>query len=732
AELGKRELHAHVQASGPAVRLLELELTVPLDVDFEERSFAWRRTDPHALQLALADVDLGTLGRLANVGGIAGRIDGEAELEGTAAAPKLVVDLTGRELAFAGHPLGALELGLEHRRGRVRASVRQTRGVEHVALDADLPIAIDLTDGGVAWDRQAPHRIELDAVAVDEQLIAAFVELPDDFGLELNAELHARGNVDTLTAMGQVRARLDTGEGVGTPLAAHLAVSPAQQTVDVVIGPFEDSAVTLVATTQAPLRALLGAEKSDWRKIPIVASFDAEHFPMRGLDPLLPEALDRPDGRLDAHVGVAGTLQQPNLKGRIALHDAALTVVPLRQRFEKIGLDLALDRQDIRLARFTAKSGAGRATAKGNLHLARGDTAGRLDVTLAGLPIVRPGMPLMKLSTRATAELDARGERTEIDVVARRTTLDVFTTSATAPAELPTTEGIVFVDARGRTTRKRDETKPTPADAREPLLPPSMRVRMKLGDPIFVRGPQANMTWRGSVEIERDAGEKIRATGSLTADRGRINFLGHDFIIDSGRVTLPERGELDPYIAVTAVTQTPEGDVNIDVHGRASKPQLRLSSDPPLPESDVFALLVTGSSEGADKGEGGEVEAKAANLLVAFENPVLQRELQDRLGIDRVGVTFGDTVDQPIVAVGKRVSRKIYLETRYHHNAPKTQNTAEIHLEYTIKAPHWSVETFFGDAAKGGVELWWRKRFGRPPPPAATAQDKSNRREGRW
>jgi translocation and assembly module TamB len=241
---------------------------------------------------------------------------------------------------------------------------------------------------------------------------------------------------------------------------------------------------------------------------------------------------------------------------------------------------------------------------------------------------------------------------------------------------------------------------------------------VKLADPVYVRGPQANMTWRGSVEVERSAGEEIRATGAVVADRGRVNFLGRDFIVDSGRVTLPEQGDLDPYIALTAVTQTEEGAVTIDVHGRASRPELRLSSDPPLPESDVFALLVTGSSGGADKeGEGGAVEAKAASLLAAFQNPVLQRELQDRVGIDRVGVSFGDTIDQPIVAVGKRVSRKIYLETRYHHNAPEFENNAEVHLEYSIKPPAWTVETFIGDAAKGGVEVWWRKRFGRPREP---------------
>ncbi len=717
ATLAPEGLRAKLQASGAAARLLEVDADVPVGLDVRTGKPTWQRSKPHHVQLELADVDVAAIGRLAGVGGIAGRIGGDATLDGPATAPALDVGLVGRRLAWGGKPLGRVELEVHQAGKRLHAHVKQERGVARLRLDADVPIRVDLTSGGVDWDRDGDHRVELDAVAIDEKLLAPFVALPDELTFVAHAELEARGNLKTFAAKGQLRADVGDAKRKDTPVAAHLSISPEKQAVDVVIGPFEDSALELVATTQAPLHALFATERFDWKQIPIVASFDTDHFPLTGLGPLLPDAIDQPVGRLDAHVAAAGTLGKPGLRGNVRLRDAAITVVPLRQRFDRVALQVALDGADIELVRLAARSGSGHASGKGRIHLARGGTKGQLELRLDGLPIVRPGMPLMKLSTRATAELDATGERTLIEVVARKNTLDVFTASVTAPTALPTTEGVVFVDTRGRAAQRKEDK----AAAREPLLPPDMNVKLTLADPVFVRGPQANMSWRGGIELDRD-NEKIRAHGALTCDRGRINFLGHDFVIDSGRVTLPERGELDPYIALTAVTQTEEGEVTIDVHGRASRPELRLSSDPPLPESDVFALLVTGSSGGADEGEGGEVEAKAANLLVAFQNPVLQRELQDRLGIDRVGVSFGDNVDQPIVAVGKRVSRKVYLETRYHHNAPKDQNNAEIHLEYSIKAPHWSVETFIGDAAKGGLEVWWRTRFGRPPAPVEAAE----------
>jgi len=304
--------------------------------------------------------------------------------------------------------------------------------------------------------------------------------------------------------------------------------------------------------------------------------------------------------------------------------------------------------------------------------------------------------------------LDASGETTEIDIVAHDSTLDVFTSKVPAPTRIPQSDGVTYTDVRSRVKRGEQRT----VD-REPMVPKQVRVGFRLADPVFIRGPQANMTWRGAIEIEHGGDGRLAASGALTADGGRINLLGRDFEIDRGRVTMPDRGEVDPYIDLVASTETAEATVNVIVRGRASRPELRFTSDPPMPESDVFALLVTGSSGESGQGDGTDVEAKAASLLAAFQNPVLQRELQDSLGIDRVGVAFGDDVDQPIVTVGKRVSRNVYVETEYHHNAPRDDNTAELQVEYTFKPPNWSVETFFGDAAEGGIGLWWRKRFGR-------------------
>jgi len=173
-------------------------------------------------------------------------------------------------------------------------------------------------------------------------------------------------------------------------------------------------------------------------------------------------------------------------------------------------------------------------------------------------------------------------------------------------------------------------------------------------------------------------------------------------------VTLPDDGSLDPYLDLEAVSVLAEAEVTVTVRGRLSRPALEFSSNPALTEYQILTLLVTGSTE---IGEGdGDVAAKAASLLAAVSNPQLQTQLNQRLGLDRVSIGFGETIDQPILTVGKRFHRDVYVETEYHHNAPEDQNTTQLAIEYAIRR-RWSLEGFFGDAAVGAVGIYWTRSF---------------------
>ena len=76
-------------------------------------------------------------------------------------------------------------------------------------------------------------------------------------------------------------------------------------------------------------------------------------------------------------------------------------------------------------------------------------------------------------------------------------------------------------------------------------------------------------------------------------------------------------------------------------------------------------------------------------------------------------MSFGDNLSQPIFKVGKNLSKNVYVETRYQANVPahdKSTNDAELGARYRFK-PNWSLETYFGNRASGGVDVYWGRSY---------------------
>jgi outer membrane protein OmpA-like peptidoglycan-associated protein len=77
----------------------------------------------------------------------------------------------------------------------------------------------------------------------------------------------------------------------------------------------------------------------------------------------------------------------------------------------------------------------------------------------------------------------------------------------------------------------------------------------------------------------------------------------------------------------------------------------------------------------------------------------------------------GSSIKNPILTVGKQLTRRLYVETVYHHNAPPDANEKEGRVRYQV-ASKWTVDTAFGDAGEGKLGLFWSHSFGGPPAPA--------------
>lgn len=709
AELGDGTARARLVVSGPWARYAGLEARVPLALD---GPLATPRLDPEApisAHVELVDVELAGLGRTGSGPAIAGSLGGTLDVSGTLRRPTLDGELALAGLTHGDKPLGDVHLRTGYDGESLVATLEQHASTMKVVASGRVPLGVDLATPTFTWHRERPHRLSVRVSGLDRAALGPWVDLPEDLQFGVAARLEAHGTLADPHAVMQLRGHLRghvDGEGsLPMPVSLQLELEPQRQDARLLLGAYGPAGLVVQAHADAPLAALL-AGKGDPGAIEIDAVARAEDFDLRELSPLMPESLHDPRGRLTLEASAKGPISAPRLAGAIALHEGALTVVSLRQQFHDIELRARLDGPDIALERLTARSADGTASASAHLHLAPRATKGSAELTTHELPVVRPGLPAMRLDLRVRAELDATGDVTSLALRADRGFLDVLEMSPLAAAEpIPADDGVTYVDARGLAAQAK-----ATQEAREPWLPRDVAFSLVLDDPLRVRGPSADMDWNGRFTLLRRTDAPPQATGEFRTEGGRVSLLGDDFEIERATIRFPETGDLDPFIDLVATTETPEATVTMILRGRTSRPQLELRSEPPMPESDVFALLVTGHAD-ASQADQQEFSAKAASVLAAVNNPTLQRHLRDTIGIDRVGLGFGDTVDQPIVTVGKRVSDKLYLEAGYHHNAPRGVNEAELRLEYRFAPPRWSVETFFGDAAQGGIGLWWNRRF---------------------
>jgi autotransporter translocation and assembly factor TamB len=716
-ELGAAELRVFadsdgtevdMQMSGPDVRLVELMARVPVQLRGPTRLPKWRSEQPFIVSAELRDVDLDTVTRIAGAPAMAGDLDGALLLAGTGTDPQLQATFQVQGLATRGKELGFVRMAATYDEGELVAEVQQRNGIQQIVGAGRVPLSVVLDPPKVAWHRDRAHTLSLHAKGIDQDVVGAFVELPSELRLRAAADFAFEGTADEPHADLRLRGSAASGNAMPSPVSVLAAIEPSHQQARIMVGGRGPTGLVVDAEANVVLRDLF-AGKADLSAVVIDVDAHARDFHLTELAPLLPNLIHEPRGMLQLSASMKGPIGAPDLQGQLFMKNGEFTLVPFNQRFKDVDIVARLAGPDVEIERFTARSGEGSLSITAALHVAPGETKGDATVIARKLPVVRPGLPMMTVSTRIDVDLDATGEMTQLALVAHDGFIDVLDLKAGNAAQaIPEDDGVTYVDAKGRRQAVKGTEK-----ARTPWIPRDLALTVRLADLVRVRGASADMDWGGQVKVVRRAGAEPTATGALSTNAGRVSLLGNDFAIDHGKITLPRHGELDPYIDLVATTDTEEALVTMRVQGRVSRPSLRLRSEPQLPESDIFALLLTGHADAAEAQEG-DFSAKAASLLAAFENPALQQQLRRTVGIDRAGIGFGETVEQPIVTVGKRITRKVYVEASYHHNAPPEENEAEVRLEYRFKPPSWSVETYFGDAAAGGIGVWWRRRFGRP------------------
>ena len=416
---------------------------------------------------------------------------------------------------------------------------------------------------------------------------------------------------------------------------------------------------------------------------------------LRLLSGLAPQLEAR--GPAQINVAIEGTYSKPRITGRAHVEDAAATYGEFPAGLSHVKGDFVFDSSRLLLENVTAETGGGVLNLSGSLTY--GDGPLRYDLT-ASASRVRIRYPegmswltggTLRLSGTAQAALLSGRVVVERLLMAQGFDLAALIVASKEPVRAPTTNS--------------------------PFL------RNLQFDIEAVSSPDARMEWTGA-HVDTEASLRVRGTwehpillGHIHLLGGEMSFRGNRYRLTRGDLNFSNPFRLDPVLNVEAVTTIRQYEVTLNFSGPASKLTLAYRSDPPLPSSDIIALLALGRT-----GEESELrsptavqtpELGATTLLTEAISSQLGGRIERLFGISRFRVDpflAGTGTEQNAAArvtIEQQVTRDLVIT--YITNVTSTQQQV-IQIEYNVSRSI-SIVALRDQNGTFGLDVKFKKRF---------------------
>ncbi|MXP41707.1 DUF490 domain-containing protein [Altererythrobacter soli] len=184
---------------------------------------------------------------------------------------------------------------------------------------------------------------------------------------------------------------------------------------------------------------------------------------------------------------------------------------------------------------------------------------------------------------------------------------------------------------------------------------------------VEVDGMGLDSEWSANIRLRGTTAEpRIGGSARIVPRRGFYSFAGSRFEITRGVIDFDQNSPPDPQIDLVAETETESGgiDVQVQVSGNATRPEITFSSNPSLPQEEILAqLLFGGSISDLSATDALQLGSALASLRGGGGmDPINQ--LRSAIGLDRLRIVAADpALDRgTALALGKRFGRRFYAE----------------------------------------------------------------------
>jgi translocation and assembly module TamB len=338
----------------------------------------------------------------------------------------------------------------------------------------------------------------------------------------------------------------------------------------------------------------------------------------------LAETLD-PDltasGMTHFEVQARGTMENPRLTGRIQFENASLALQDLPNSLSQLQGTLVFNQNRLEIQTLTARTGGGTLSVGGYLAYENGLFAA-LSLTGQGVRVRYPD----GVSSLADANLQLQGTQNSL-LLSGRVVVTRFTVSPD-------------LDIASLASQATKVQPVIPADS------PSNHIRL---DVRIQSSPQLNFQ-NAYAKLAGDIDLRLRGTlatpsllGRISITEGSATIAGTRYDMQRGDITFTNPVRIEPTIDLNASARVEDYDIALGIHGPLNKMSVTYRSDPPLPESDVVALLALGRTQNQERLYTQQQEQLASNpatdtLLGGALNATVSSRVQKLFGAGSVKV----------------------------------------------------------------------------------------------
>ncbi|MFT3711810.1 MAG: translocation/assembly module TamB domain-containing protein [Archangium sp.] len=530
-----------------------------------------------------------------------------------------------------------------------------------------------------------------------------------------NAQLEASGTLEAPTArLTGTIANLRFDKMTLGSARADVRIGPKEQLLTLALGGTGRDDFKAKGSTGLDLRLSALKKGLQWKTAPVELSLNSRNFDLGFLSGAS-ETLRTVGGRLDLTGDVNGELGAPKFTGDAKLTQGRLALAGLGD-YRDIELQVHATNDLVDVTKLQLASGAGNASL---VAKAERQPNGTFRLSSSGkserLPLVNDDQLLASL----TMEYAMDGEYHDSDVDLR--TVSIPHAEVQLPEvkrkdlqDLQRPKDIIVLRRGARATQRQR------ADVREASnAPPEPTTRFAavFDAPrnLWVRSSDVNIELGLSDGFRLDRDEAgLRLSGEARVLQGTLSVIGREFTAQKGSTARFAGPPTQPYVNVTALHVNTKEDVKITVTvaGKGTDVNIKATSEPPLPESDIYAILATGRRTLKNSGGASITPGQAASVVGQLAASQLKTVIAKKVPIDVFNFETSDNFDKVKLDVGKYIGDSVYVGATVNIGARRErgENTWAGRLELQMTRSV-TLEAYAGDALSFGADAVWSQDF---------------------